>query len=552
MKSKWNNRILMAVFLAAGALQVSAQSLKEGLRAMDFEKYEQARNIFKELIKKEPTNGDNYYYLGQAYINLIQNDSAEMSYNQGTKIAPASPSNYAGLGELRLMEGKKFDAKTLFDKALSFSRTRSGAYTDIHAIHIVANSMVNVAQDKMLVEAENLIQMGYEQNKKDYDLLVAGGDVYLEKNDGGNAATFYERAIAIEPNNPKAYTRVAVIWLRVKNFEAAQNDLNRAFEKDPNYAPAWKYQAELYYAKRNFAKAKEAYSNYLANSEPSSANQIRFARILFLSKDYETALEKIEEIQQTEKENLLLYRLRAYATYEVISTKNDVEKAKQGLEALEFYMKKTDPKNIGVLDYQYLGRLESKVPGKDSLALVHLNKALEMNPDEYDIYPDIAKVYNKLKRFNDAGDTYKKYISLSTKVNAGDYYLMGKAYYFGKSYALADSAFAKVNEMKPDYADAYYWRGMSLSALDPESKSDAPKAIMDKYIELQTADPAKYEANKDKWKKDLINAYSYLGYFYLVREKLPESKSKVKEYYKKVLELDPENANAKKVLAESK
>jgi tetratricopeptide (TPR) repeat protein len=143
-------------------------------------------------------------------------------------------------------------------------------------------------------EAEELIKMGFEQDRKNYDLLVSAGDVYLEKNDGGNAATFYERAIAIDPKNPKAFVRVSVIWIRVKNYEQAQLDLNKAFEKDPNYAQAWKYQAELYYAQRKFALAKEAYGKYIDFSEPSIANQVRFVRILFLSKAYDEALERIE------------------------------------------------------------------------------------------------------------------------------------------------------------------------------------------------------------------------------------------------------------------
>ena len=541
-----NKFILSISLLISGSGILMAQSMKDGLRAIDFEKYEQAREIFQKLVQKEPTNGENYYYLGQAYLNLINPDSAEITYNAGIKIAPATPSNYAGLGELRLIEGKKAEAKVHFDKALSFSKTRSGIYTDIHAIHIVATSMVNTATDKMLEEAEALVLMAYEQNKKDYDLLVAAGDVYLEKNDGGNAATFYERAIAIDPSNPKAFSRVAVIWLRVKNYDAGQTDLNRAFEKDPNYAPAWKYQAELYYAKRNFAKAKEAYATYLKNSEPSSANQIRFARILFLSKDYESALEKIDEIQKTDKKNILLYRLKAFSTYEVIGTKNDPEKAKSGLDALNYYFEHADPKNIVTLDYLYLGRLESKVPGKDSLALIHMNKALEMDPDNYEVYTDIAKVFNKQKKFVESGDMYRKYIGVASKVTAADYYLMGKAYYFGKVYGSADSALAKVSEMMPNYPDAYFWRGLTISATDPDSKLETPKPLFEKYISLITADSVKFEANKDKYKRDLISAYGYLAYYYLARD----NKALAKENYKKVLELDPENVNAKKVLSE--
>jgi tetratricopeptide (TPR) repeat protein len=543
---------LSLALILLGFQNLKAQQYDAGMKALDFEKYEQARNYFKSMIQQEPSNGILYFYLGQAYVNLIQLDSAETSYQNGIANAPNHASNYAGLGELRLMEGKKDLALTQFNKALSFSKTRNGVVTDIQALELVASAMVNNAQDKMLDSAEQLVLMGYEQNKKNYNFLIAAGDVYLERNDGGNAATFYERAIALEPNNPKAYSRVAVIWLRVKNYEAAQTDLNRAFEKDPNYASAWKYQAELHYAKRNFAKAKEAFSNYLNNSEPSTANQIRFARILFLSKDYESALEKIEEIQKTDKKNNLLFKLKAYAVYEIIANKTDTAKANAGLEALTYYFSKTDSSKITATDYLYLGRLESKVVGKDSLASVHMSKALEIDPSQVEVYTDIAKLLNKLKKFKEAGDMFKKYIGLAKKPSIVDYYLMGKAYYFGKAYYDADTAFAKVNEMKADYAEAYYWRAMSLSSLDPESKTDLPKPLMDKYIELQTADAAKYEANKEKWKKDLINAYSYLGYYYLVREKVADNKTKAKENYKKVLELDPENVNAKKVLTELK
>ncbi|OYU95243.1 MAG: hypothetical protein CFE21_13150 [Bacteroidetes bacterium B1(2017)] len=543
------NRVLIlicSIFVAFGA---KAQSLEEGLRDIDFEKYEASRNVFKALVAKEPNNGDYWYHLGQSYLNLLNVDSAAYCYNEGVKIAPANPANYAGLGELELLNENKDKAKVLFDKSLSFSKNRAGIYTDIKAITVVASSMVNNSIAKMLDEAESLIKMGFEQNRKDYDLLIAGGDVYLEKNDGGNAATFYERAIVVDPKNPKAYTRVSLIWIRVKNYEQAQTDLNRAFEKDPNYAPAWKYQAELYYSQRKFALAKEAYAKYLSNSEPSMANQIRFARILFLSKAYDESLEKIDEIQKQDKTTLLLYRLRAFSVCEVVETKADVELAKSGLGSLEYYFQKQDPKKITATDYEYLGRLQARVGGKDSLAVITLKQAMALNPYNTDMYIDLAKVYNKMKQFDSAAATYEIYISKSKKVNAADYFLYGKALYNSKQYTKADSAFIKVNEMKPDYPDAYLWRGNSNSAMDPDFESDFAKVHYEKYISLLTADPEKFESTlKAKNKAGLINAYGYLGFFYLNKDK----KAEAKDYYKKVIELDPQNTKAKTVLADIK
>ncbi len=538
--------ILSLVFVSLAFFNAMSQSLEQGMRDLDFEKYESARTVFKSLVFKEPTNGDYWYYLGQTYTNLLNLDSAAFCYKQGSMIAPTNPSNYAGLGELELMSDDKVKAKEFFDKALSFSKNRAGIYTDIRAITLVATSMVNAANSKLIDDAEKLILMGYEQDKKNYDLLVAGGDVYLERNDGGNSATFYERAIGINPKNPKAYTRVSEIWKRVKNFEQAQTDLNRAFDKDPNYAPAWKLQAEVFYAQRKFEDAKKAYSSYLSNSEPSIANQIRFARILFLSKEFQEALVKIDEIQKTDKTNLLLYRLRGFSVCEVTDAKADLELAKSGLASLEFYISKTEEKKLTVTDYEYLAKLEAKVGGKDSIAIIHMNKAIEMNPYNTDLISDLAKLYNKMKRFSEATSTFELYITKAKKVNANDYLLLGKSAYYAKQFLKADSAFAKISELKDDYPDAYLWRGNCNASLDPDFKSELPKQFYEKYISLLKTDPEKFEATlKIKNKAGLINAYGYLGFYYFNLDK----KAEAKEFYKLVIELDPNNEKAKTVLA---
>ena len=537
---------LLSAFLLGFSLQ--SQTLQDGLKYIDSEKYEASRDVFKALCAKEPKNADYWYYLGQTYINLLQTDSAKSSFEMGIQQAPANPSNYAGLGELELIAENKVAAKTYFDKALSFSKNRSGIYTDIRAISLVASGMVN-SSTKMLDEAEALITMGFEQDRKNYDLLVAGGDVYLEKNDGGNAATFYERAIAIDSKNPKAFVRVSAIWIRVKNYEQAQLDLNKAFEKDSNYAQAWKYQAELYYAQRKFALAKQAYGKYINFSEPSIANQVRFVRILFLSKAYDEALERIDAVLAADKNNLLMNRLRAFSIAEVLEGKNNPEQAKSGIASLHFYLSKVDPKKIIGADYEYLAKLQIKTGSDDSSAIRNFRKAIEMSPNNADVYPDMAKAFNKMKQFDSAAWAYETYISMAKKVTAADHFLLGKALYYAKKFARADSSFIRVSEMKPDYPDSYLWRGNCLSSLDPDFKTEAPKAQYEKYLELLTVDPEKFENNlKVKNKSGLINAYRYLGYYLINKDKITEAK----EFYKKIIELDPTNAEAIKVLADKK
>ena len=62
----------------------------------------------------------------------------------------------------------------------------------------------------------------------------------------------------------------------------------------------------------------------------------------------------------------------------------------------------------------------------------------------------------------------------------------------------------------------------------------------EKYIALNSA-PADIEKNK----KEIITAYEYIGYYYL----LNKNKEKSKDAWTKLKELDPSNEKAKKALA---
>lgn len=533
-------KISALLFIAASAISSFAQTLSEGLQALDFDRYEHARNIFTTLSQQNPANGTNFYYLGQAYLNLYKTDSAAWAYNNGLKAEPGNTMNYVGLGELALENENVPEAKAQFEKALASSKGKDGKSKDVNTLRLVAAAMVST-DTKLTDEAVKYIEQAIELDKKNYEVLITAGDVFLEKNEGGKAATMYENAIALQKNNPKAYTRVSNIWLRVKNAEATKTELDRALAINPDYAPALKNLAEFYSQSKKYVKAKEAFLKYLQNSEASSANKARYARILFRNKEYAEALIVINDLQQTDKSDLYLYRLAGYSYYETGNETKDTTKFRPGVEALEYFMAKIDPKKILSNDYEYLGKLYSRIPGEDSLAVVNITKAIEMDPNKVELLKEAGMIYNKLKRFDQAIVYFERYISVAPKVQLVDYQLLGLASYYGKQYPKADSAFAKLLELKPDYVDGYYWRGAIAAQIDPQFKTPAAKDFYEKYLTLAEPTPEKY-------KKNLINVYNNMGYIYIQAD----SNVKAKEFYHKVLALDPENKNAKDMLKQLK
>lgn len=529
-----NMRKLTAMLLmAVSTVAIYAQTLSEGLQALDFDQYEKARTIFTKLTQQEPANGSNFYYLGQAQWRLYKPVEAKAAYEAGIAAQPTNPMNYAGLGALLLDDNKVTEANAQFQKALSFGKAKDGSYKDANALRVVADAMVS-AETKLPDDAVKLIETAVELDRKNYDVWVTAGDVYLEKNEGGKAATAYENAIALQKTNPKAYTRVSNIWLRVKNADATKTELDRALAINPNYAPALKNLAEFYSLSKQYAKAKETYQKYLENSEPSNANKARFARILFRNKEYGEVIYVVTDLHKTDSSDLYLYRLVGYSYYEAGVENKDTSRYQPGATSLEYFMTNIEPTKILSNDYEYLGKLYSKIKGKDSLAVLNITKAIEMDPSKIELYKEAATIYNNIRKYDMAVLSLENYISKSTKTTAADYFLLGRAATFGKQYAKADSAMAKVNELKPDYAEAYYYRGNAVASIDPDFKTPAAKDFWEKYVSLTEATP-------DKYKKNLITTYGYLAGYYIQKD----NNAKAKEYYNKLLALDPENKEAK-------
>jgi len=528
---------LIFAFLITGLFSITAQTLEEGLRALDFERYEYARNVFNKLTIQEPSNGDNFYYLGQAYFNLLQTDSALMAYNKGIAADTKNPKNFIGIGELNLNENKAADAKMQFEKALALDKGKDVSKSrSITTLRMIADAMIST-ETKLTDDALNYISQALELDKKNYNSLITAGDVYLEMNNGGESANNYERAIKIDTNNAKAYSKVSNIWLRVRNGEAALDALNKALAKDSNYAPALKNMAELYFMSKKYEKAKYYYSKYLMNSEESTANKIRFAQILFKTKEFEEALLKIEDIQRTDKNNVYLYRMAGYSYYEVAESKKDTSKYRMGVTSMEVFFVKIEPAKILPSDYEYYGKLLSKIPGRENDAFNNLSKTLSLDSSKIEIYLELAKVNNKLKKYDDAATNILTYISKKLNPGVINYALLGQAYTFGKQWGKADTAYLKVIELKPDYAPAYYYRAVSNSYLDPDAKSTIAKELYEKYVSLAEPTPEKYKNN-------LITAYDYLARIAIKND----DKVKAKEYLNKILVLDPENKTAKDYL----
>jgi tetratricopeptide (TPR) repeat protein len=517
MKSKYLVFACMFFFASPGF----TQTVQQGLKHMELEQYESAKKIFRSLINKEPGNAEYYYYLGDVYLNSESSDSAKYFFSEGIKRKPDLALNYAGLGKAVFSENPA-EGKKNFDKALELSKSK-----DAKVLGAIAEYYIN-SKNKDIPAAITLLEKAIKDDSKNPVYYMLLGDAYLEKNDGSKAIANYNLGFNLNTNWPYPYLKIGKLYTRARNYNVAVENYNKGLAIDPNYGPLHREIGEVYFKAKQYNKAIASYKKYVELSDKNNETDLRYASFLFFSKDYTNAIVLLSDLAKKDPKQYKATRMLAYSYFETGDYVN-------GLSMMENYWKNADNKKYVASDYEYYGKLLSKT-GKDSLAVLNYKKALEMDTTKADLYGEIGNIYFLSKKYKDAAEMYAKKISRNGPAPA-DYLVLGKAYYYDKQYALADTVFSKFVSLLPNSPNGYFWRARANAYQDEDLSKGLAKPYYEKYIELTKSDTEKY-------KKELTEAYSSLGAYYMQRK----DKTNADIAWKKVKEIDPANKDVDEYL----
>lgn len=524
-------KALLIWSLVLSTFIVQAQTLDEARRKTESEQFEAATQMFRELVQRMPQNGDYWFYFGENYFKSEDLDSALYIYQNGIQNADKSPLNYVGVGKIALQLGKTDEAERNFAKAKELGKKNAEVLIRMAEAHILAPKKDLQKAFQLLAEAEKL-------DPKNPEIQILNGDAFLENNDGSSAIKFYEKAQTLDPKSPKALLRIGQLWTRARNYvgrdgqKGALDYYKEAVAVAPDFAPAYRELGELYAKAQRYEDAKENYKRFLELSSKNLSAKTRYVSFLYLSKEYKEALQVISEIKAVDTTKNLLNRIAAYSHYEL-------KQFPEGVAAIERFFRNASPEKIIANDYVYYGKLLLETDRVEE-AIVQLRTAAEKDPENADLFTDLAGIYSKLKRFEEAALMYNKKIELG-KAGVNDYFRLGQSYYNIKEYGKADTAFMYVTEKQPRLAVGYFWRARANSGLDPETKTGDAKPHYEAFIAIA-------EEDAEKNRKELIEAYSYLGYFYYINKEYVQSR----DFWEKVKGIDPENAQAKEALADLK
>ena len=524
------------------AISAFDQKLNAALELVASEQYEGAGQAFENLLISNPGNADVNYYYGETVIKEYFSDTlsnsmkemitkAENLFQKGLQKDSLNKLNEVGLGAVYIiLMGDTIAADKYFHNAERSLPVKQKYLSVKDALLLTKLGYSQILNEKIprYKKALNYLNRAKEIDPENPKIYLVLGDLYLQKNDGKNALANYNKALSLNPKSPLPKIKIANIYIRATNLNAARPYLEEARDIDSTFAPVYRGLGELYTMAGQFSQANKNFRKFLDLSGDNIPAKIQYAKALFRSKDYSTCLTTIEEILAVDKSRNYLNRLAGYCCYD----KKPPELVK-GKMYLEEFFKNADPGSVIPRDFLYYSRTLYKVANKDSVilgrAFESFEKAYSMDPKNVNLASEIALDYYYSRMYKKA-IIWLNIKSQRGKADKDDLMLIGKSYYQLAEFHQADSIFSKIIAEQPDNMQAYVYLARTASSMDPTSELGLAQPKFESLVE-------KIGNETQKYAKESQEAYTYLGYYYLQKKDYSAAKS----WYKKLFELDPAN-----------
>ncbi|HEX6913718.1 MAG TPA: tetratricopeptide repeat protein, partial [Chitinophagaceae bacterium] len=432
------------------------------------------------------------------------------------------------MGAVSLNNGLTTEARQHFDAAVKATR---GKNVDILAAVARINIHSNSGDRNYAVE---LLDKAIRRDKRNPELYTMKGDAYFRLRNGNEAYRAFDQAIKLDSRYAPALYELGKIFSTQNNEALYLKYYNETVAADPSFAPAW-YNLFYHYYKTDVNKALEYYQRYLQQADVDAADEYQLADLLYLTKQYDAAIRKANSLLAKQDAENRLNKLVGY-------TYSSMNKPDSALEYMNRYFNNGADTNFLVKDYEMMIGIYDTLGLKDSVVSWY-QKILPLVKDDVakrSYYRKLAEFYGDKKDYRNQATWLGRYYSDNDKATNLDLFNWGLALYQGQQYQDADSVFTYYSEKYPDQVFGFYWQARS-------------KALIDSTMEKGLAIPA-YMAMMERAEQDtsnatnrryLVEAYGYIA-AYTANEK-KDYQSAI-EYFRKLLALDPANADAKRYI----
>ena len=387
---------------------------------------------------------------------------------------------------------------------------------------------------KNYTKAVECADLALKKNKNYGDAYILKGDVEALKDDGGQAAMWYQQAMNLDPKNPNGYMSYANVY-RKRSPQEAENARNQLRQNVPDF-PIEAETGHIFYTSGNYEKALE-YFNKSNVSKLSESRIGEYALAALQAGDYAKGLSVSKTAVQRFPENTGFLRL---------AMMNGVfgQQYNDAVQYAEKLMSSSAEKNAG--DYNYYGQALAGAEQHEK-AIEQFTKAFSMDGEAYKNLQAISEAYSALGNTDKALEYSIQYLDKNPDAKPSEFSKLALIYVEKvKAGEDKDANWQKAMDVYDNLVKKYPHTAIYAKfqkghqAYRCENDDVALSYLLPLISELE----AKSDISDDE-KSYLINSLSEVGYIYWGDKNDLESAT---PYYKKLYELKPDDSTARKAL----
>lgn len=535
-KHTMKKTVLVMLAACISVYSVTAQTIADGIKYLNYEKNKSALEAFRKLHDKSPKDGQTTYWLGQAMLANDDVKGAKDLYQKALQENGSDPWVVVGMGHIDILEGRDInEAKQKFEQAITASTKEGKKKAKIEDAGILnaigrANSVSLQGNSKIgdpLYGIEKL-KRAAELDLTNPDIFINMGVCYLKMGGeyGGEAVKSFQEAISRDPKNAKANYRIGRIYYSQQNKDLYDTWFGNAILADETFPPVY-FTYYDYYSTKNVNVAKEYLDKFIMYADKDCATDYFYGDYLFRAGKYQESLQKANEMQSGACASY-------YGTPLLFAYNND--RLGDSLTAkgyLEKFFANAPESKIQPQHFEFAANLFAKFPGSEMQAMTYIEKAIEfdtLKANKINYMNKAADIFGKAKKYDLQLGWFKKVVEIQGQTTEYDYYRMSLAAYNAKLFEETMNIAKGYIEAHPDKPNGYIFNVRAAKMVDTANATGVYFNAVSLHNEFLMKDP-------EKNKQTLVNNfYIMLGYY----NDALQDYAKALEVCDKILQLIPD------------
>jgi tetratricopeptide (TPR) repeat protein len=419
-----------------------------------------ARGIeqYREILRIDPSDTDSALWLARLYRLQNEHDKAGEVLRSVLEREPENEAAVEQFTQLLLDKGKSSQAIALLERIVNRSPTPGlldllgDAYTQMH--------------DPVRAEQAFRKAIELEPGEANHRRGLAQALLAQEKYEA--ALKQFKKLTEIEPDDPDNYVRMAQIYRQLHQLDQAEENVLLAKQRAPGSLEVIYQEAVIYEAQGRFDDAIRVLSEAVAGVKsqpgltPASRHTLailyeQLGRLYRDVENYSAAIFTFQEMLKLGEDEARRARLLMIDTYRA---GRDITRAlEESRKTLELYPK---DRSVQVTHALLLGE-----KGDTDEAAKLLRGMLAGSADDREIYLNLAQVYERSRRYNEAEQAARAAEKLASRPadNEMVWFMLGAVFEREKKYDLAENEFRRVLQINPRNAPVLNYYGYMLADL---------------------------------------------------------------------------------------